>query len=390
MLQHRAECFFSCFSFSCFSFAFSYFFFIGGWCSLDALHHLLLLLMIVTLSVVQAVLSPPPGYDDDGSAQLQLRLEHLEREREQELDVNRPPLLPNHYEWRPGVAASVPPSYVQDAAQRERQLEALRQLQRQHQQLSAGYAFPAHLPASVFYVGPTAATPTTTTATATAATETTAAAAAAASSARLLKPIVPYDLDLQLNGIQYVGSNALPLPRPQRPTFVYGYTQPPPSRLYAARPPPGLGQGLGLGLGLQQSKQFAYAPLPQRSYATGHRIPLPYPPSFISITTRRPSGHGHGSHHGEQPFRPSQPDPTPDLFAGRASKSLLDSYIPSWEVLRLLQQTQPHPHPHPYSSHGPVQRHTLAYPVVSRQLRLVKRGSEGQTESVKKSLQANV
>ncbi|XP_026845955.1 uncharacterized protein LOC6596677 [Drosophila persimilis] len=346
-----------------------------------ALHHLLL--MIVTLSAVQAVLSPPPGYDDDSSP-LQLRLEDLERERqrererereseqdlEQHLDVNRPPLLPNHYEWRPGVAASLPPSYVQEAAQRERDLEELRQLQRQHQQLSAGYAFPAHLPASVFYVGPTAATPTHTP---------TTAATTDATSARLLKPIVPYDLDLQLNGIQYLGGNALPLPlplpRPQRPTFVYGYTPSPP-RLYGSRPPP------GAGLGLQQSKQFAYAPPPQRSYATGHRIPLPYPPSFISITTRRPSG-GYGGH--QKPFRPSQPDPTPDLFAGRASKSLLDSYIPSWEVLRLLQQSQPQPHP--YSSHGPVQRHTLAYPV-SRHLRLVKRGSEGET--VKKSLQANV
>ncbi|BFG00280.1 zyxin [Drosophila madeirensis] len=368
-----------------------------------ALHHLLL--VIVTLSAVQAVLSPPPGYDDDNSP-LQLRLEDLEREREREreleleqdleqhFDVNRPPVLPNHYEWRPGVAASLPPSYVQDAAQRERQLEELRQLQRQHQQLSAGYAFPAHLPPSVFYVGPgpTAATPTHTTTPTATATAAATAAATTATSARLLRPIVPYDLDLQLNGIQYLGSNALPqpLPRPQhqlqlqlqRPPFVYGYTQPPP-RLYAARPPP------PPGLGFQQSKQFAYAPPPQRGYAAGHRIPLPYPPSFISITTRRPSG-GYGASH-QKPFRPSQPDPTPDLFAGRASKSLLDSYIPSWEVLRLLQQTQPQSQsqsqPHPYSSHGPVQRHTLAYPV-ARPLRLVKRGSEGET--VKKSLQANV
>ncbi|XP_034139624.1 protein enabled homolog [Drosophila guanche] len=355
-----------------------------------AWHHLLL--VIVALSAVQAVLSPPPGYDDDNSP-LQLRLEDLERERERErelnqdleqhFDVNRPPLLPNHYEWRPGVAASLPPSYVQDAAQRERRLEELRQLQRQHQQLSAGYAFPAHLPPSVFYVtGPASASTAEITAT----------------SARLLKPIVPYDLDLQLNGIQYLGSNDLPQPlqRPQhqhqhqlqlqlqlqRPPFVYGYTQPPP-RLYAARPPPPPPPGLGF----QQSKQFAYAPAPQRGYAAGHRIPLPYPPSFISITTRRPSG-GYGASH-QKPFRPSQPDPTPDLFAGRASKSLLDSYIPSWEVLRLLQQTQPQPQSqsHPYSSHGPVQRHTLAYPV-TRPLRLVKRGSERET--VKKSLQANV
>jgi len=109
----------------------------------------LLLLSIVVISGVQSVLSPPPGYDDDTSP-LPLRLEDLEREQEQyqHLDLNRPPLLPNHYEWRPDVAASLPPSYIQDAAQRERdlerlqRLEELRQLQRQHQQLSSGYAFP--------------------------------------------------------------------------------------------------------------------------------------------------------------------------------------------------------------------------------------------------------
>lgn len=114
----------------------------------------------MVLATAQAVLTPP-GYDDDRSP-LPLRLEDLEREQEQQQqhqlhlqDLNRPPLLPNHYEWRPDAAASLPPSYVQDAAlrerERERQLEELRQLQRQHQQLSAGYAFPAHLP-GVLYV----------------------------------------------------------------------------------------------------------------------------------------------------------------------------------------------------------------------------------------------
>ncbi|XP_016949371.1 uncharacterized protein LOC108024104 [Drosophila biarmipes] len=330
----------------------------------------LLLLSIVVVTGVHGVLSPPPGYDDDTSP-LPLRLEDLEREQElhQHLDLNRPPLLPNHYEWRPDVAASLPPSYIQDAAQREQELERLqrleelRQLQRQHQQLSSGYAFPAHLP-GVLYVGPTSATPAPTASATT--------TAVPSSSARFTKPMVPYDLDL---GIQYVTNNALPLPvpRPQgQPPFIYGFTQGnrPTSSHLVVQP-----------LVVQQSKQFAYAPAspPQRHYANGPRIPLPYPPSFVSITTRRP---GSGR---TRPFRPSQPDPTPDLFAGRSSKSLLDSYIPSWEVLRLVRErSTPHQHQGGFS---PVQRQTLAYPAPAH-LRLYKRDSQENrgTRIVKKSL----
>ncbi|KAH8325348.1 hypothetical protein KR067_001413, partial [Drosophila pandora] len=344
-----------------------------------------LLLLVLALANVQAVLTPP-GYDDDRSP-LPLRLEDLEREQEQQQhqlhlqDLNRPPLLPNHYEWRPDVAASLPPSYVQDAAlrererERERQLEELRQLQRQHQQLSAGYAFPAHLP-GVLYVGPTA-TPTV-------ATPTTATSTVAN---RFLKPIVPYDLEFGLKSVPYVASNALPLPVPLpvpvprplpppgsgRPPFIYGFTLGRPSKVPAATP-----------LVVQQSKQFAYAPAtpPQRHYANGPRIPLPYPPSFVSITTRRPASS----------FRPSQPDPTPDLFAGRNSKSLLDSYIPSWEVIRLTREQRGETG----SAGGfrPIHRQTLAYPAPPH-LRLFKRDSKdlskdaqdvNRTRVVKKAL----
>ncbi|XP_037723652.1 uncharacterized protein LOC119555994 [Drosophila subpulchrella] len=333
----------------------------------------LLLLSIVVVSGVQGVLSPPPGYDDDTSP-LPLRLEDLERDQEQlqHLDLNRPPLLPNHYEWRPDVAASLPPSYIQDAAQRERELERLqrleelRQLQRQHQQLSSGYAFPAHLP-GLLYVGPTAATPTPTPSAAT--------TTVSSSSARFTKPIVPYDLDLGPNGIQYVTNNALPLPVPRplgRPPFIYGFTQGnrPTSNHLVVQP-----------LVVQQSKQFAYAPAspPQRHYANGPRVPLPYPPSFVSITTRRPGSERF------RPFRPSQPDPTPDLFAGRSSKSLLDSYIPSWEVLRLIREHSPSPQQQ--GGFSPIQRQTLAYPAPAH-LRLYKRDSQENRGAriVKKSL----
>lgn len=202
---------------------------------------------------------------------------------------------------------------------------------------------------------------------------------------------MPYDdLDLHLNGVQYLSGNALPrplprpVPRPLRPPYTGGLG----SATTSAIPP----------LVLQQSKQFAYAPLPQRAYAAAPRIPLPYPPSFISFTTRRPnSASGYAASYGK-PFRPSQPDPTPDLFAGRASKSLLDSYIPSWEVLRLQQQHQQQ-HQQQQQRHQQhqqpraVQRHTLAYSVPG--LRLFKRDSKLQQAAsehsrvVKKSLPQN-
>lgn len=117
------------------------------------------------LPAIRAALPPTQGIYDDDSSALQLSLEDLEREEEKaqlqaqqhhhqqhHLDLNRPPLLPTHYAWHPSIAASVPPSYVRDAAQLEQQAEQLRQLQQQelqlqqlqqqHQQLSAGYTLP--------------------------------------------------------------------------------------------------------------------------------------------------------------------------------------------------------------------------------------------------------
>ncbi|XP_017869557.1 PREDICTED: uncharacterized protein LOC108618165 [Drosophila arizonae] len=272
----------------------------------------LLWALLAALTATQAALQRPPhGYDDDNTP-LQLSLEDLEREQEQRLDLNRLPLLPTHYEWHPSVAASVPPSYIHDAAKLEQ---------------------------------------------------------------------------LQLNGVQYLNGNALPaptttvlprpiprpVPRPLRPPYAFLQQQ---HHHHLAAP--SQRPSLSSSVLLPQSKQFAYAPVGQRNYAPGTRIPLPYPPSFVSITTRRPASGYAGSY--SKPFRPSQPDLTPDLFAGRDSKSLLDSYIPSWEVLRLYQQ---HQTPRPFQSH------TLAYAVPIQ--RVFKRDSQPQTvpersRIVKKSL----
>ncbi|EDW00184.1 uncharacterized protein LOC6565477 [Drosophila grimshawi] len=351
----------------------------------------LLWTLVAVLPAIRAVLTPTHGFDDDNTP-IQLSLEDLEREHDKEhehrYDLNRPPLLPTRYAWHPSVAASVPPSYVHDAAQLE-QVEQLRQLHQQHQQLSAGYALPTHLPGGLLLlrgpnVSPTQATIATTAAAAT--------SAATKTRTRLLQPIVPFDLDLQLqlNGVQYLSGNELiaptapqflprpiprPVPRPQRPAYAFLQQRQPPHQPFAtqvALPP----------LLLQQSKQFAYAPLAQRNYATATRIPLPYPPSFVSITTRRPASGRYATSY-SKPFRPSQPDFTPDLFAGRDSKSLLESYIPSWEVLRLYKEHQ----------HRPLQRHTLAY--ARPGLRLFKRDSQlerlpQRSRIVKKSLDKQV
>lgn len=197
---------------------------------------------------------------------------------------------------------------------------------------------------------------------------------------------MPFDLDLQLqlNGVQYLNGNALPaptalLPRPiPRPRPVAHPLRPPYAFLQQQQSLRSHGSPVSLPLLLPQSKQFAYAPVAQRNYASATRIPLPYPPSFVSITTRRPAS-GYAASY-SKPFRPSPPDLTPDLFAGRDSKSLLESYIPSWEVLRLYQQHQ---------TPRPLHRHTLAYAVPS--LRVFKRDSQLEAASersriVKKSL----
>lgn len=78
------------------------------------------------------------------------------------------------------------------------------------------------------------------------------------------------------------------------------------------------------------SKQFRYAPIrPSLEKELPYsRNTLPYPPSFISITTT------------ENPLLHYDPinNKVPDLFTHRQSKSLWDSYIPSWHITKMLHQ----------------------------------------------------
>ncbi|KAM7346323.1 uncharacterized protein ACRADG_006316 [Cochliomyia hominivorax] len=78
------------------------------------------------------------------------------------------------------------------------------------------------------------------------------------------------------------------------------------------------------------SKQYRYAPRRpnlERVLAYSNRI-LPYPPSFISITTTEKSLYNYEA----EPYK------IPDLFTHRNSISLWDSYIPSWQISEMYKK----------------------------------------------------
>ncbi|XP_037809206.1 uncharacterized protein LOC119601977 isoform X1 [Lucilia sericata] len=83
------------------------------------------------------------------------------------------------------------------------------------------------------------------------------------------------------------------------------------------------------------SKQYLFAPMRpslERELPYSSNT-LPYPPSFISITTtEKPLFSFKSEHH-----------KIPDLFSHRQSKSLWDSYIPSWQITKMLQQYKTKP-----------------------------------------------
>ncbi|XP_075156547.1 uncharacterized protein LOC142229848 [Haematobia irritans] len=138
------------------------------------------------------------------------------------------------------------------------------------------------------------------------------------------------------SGVKYATTNyhhqpyslppaALPLPLERHPAEVYGL--PPQQTL----------------MGSKHSKQVLYAPM---RYLGDRKLPytsktFPYPPSFISLTTtERPMKYDHGSPHYYSYDHKSAYNKIPDLFDHRNAKSLLDSYIPSWKVVQIMQEYQ--------------------------------------------------
>ncbi|KAL9885566.1 uncharacterized protein ACN427_011920 [Glossina fuscipes fuscipes] len=98
------------------------------------------------------------------------------------------------------------------------------------------------------------------------------------------------------------------------------------------------------------SKQILYAPKRPRDET---KLPysykyLPNPPSFITFTTttEKPANYNIKTslyHYNHKPYHAivkSTNNIVPDFFTYRHSKSLLDSYIPSWQVAKMLQQYQ--------------------------------------------------
>lgn len=184
-------------------------------------------------------------------------------------------------------------------------------------------------------------------------------------------------------GVRYLTSNELPDVAPTAPTYVLVRK---PALEYGIPDAPFRQQLNTQQQTSAQSNQFAYAP--KRSElirpAATHHATLPYPPSFISITTSSPTENSYTAdvpatrYLSHSTFKPSPSDPVPDFFANRQTKSLLESYIPSWVIAKMVQQRR-----------NLFHRNTLATPYNHRDY---KRSLTGLKEtklkkrSVKKSL----
>lgn len=115
---------------------------------------------------------------------------------------------------------------------------------------------------------------------------------------------------------------------------------------------------------IHNSNQLHYAPL---RAAHDRKLPLspktvPYPPSFISLTTNteKPAYQPYSFYSTD--FKSVMNQKLPDLFSHRSSKSLLESYIPSWEVVKHLQQyKQQQQHGQERSARNGIGSHTLAF-----------------------------
>lgn len=90
----------------------------------------------------------------------------------------------------------------------------------------------------------------------------------------------------------------------------------------------------------QASKQLHFAP---RRLSTESKLQytsnyLPYPPSFITFTTTETPPTAFPID--QTNVKKIRRNPKTDLWFKRQSKSLLDSYIPSWKAIAILQRDQ--------------------------------------------------
>ncbi|XP_018797027.1 PREDICTED: uncharacterized protein LOC108973945 isoform X2 [Bactrocera latifrons] len=110
------------------------------------------------------------------------------------------------------------------------------------------------------------------------------------------------------------------------------------------------------------SNQLLHAPERQPEKDTlVYTNQLPYPPSFISITsTTTTQSPPYNMRQRSADTDENNLKQFPDIFAKRQHISLLDSYIPSWVMLRMQQQ---HKRQQQKQFHKFVATHTLAYPI---------------------------
>ncbi|XP_050328751.1 uncharacterized protein LOC126758508 [Bactrocera neohumeralis] len=111
------------------------------------------------------------------------------------------------------------------------------------------------------------------------------------------------------------------------------------------------------------SNQLLHAPERQAEKDTRlvYTNQLPYPPSFISITsTTTTQTPPYNMRQRSADTDDNNIKQFPDIFAKRQHISLLDSYIPSWVMLRMQQQ---HKRQQQKQLHKFFATHTLAYPI---------------------------
>ncbi|XP_053951573.1 uncharacterized protein LOC128858968 [Anastrepha ludens] len=114
------------------------------------------------------------------------------------------------------------------------------------------------------------------------------------------------------------------------------------------------------------SNQKYYAPKRRTDVSTpsAYDTLLPYPPSFISITsTSTTASPPHSAQSKNAGYGSKCVRQFPDIFAVRQQKSLIDSYIPSWVMARMLQQ---HKWLQQKQLHQFTATYTLAYPITKK------------------------
>ncbi|XP_054088325.1 uncharacterized protein LOC105220441 isoform X2 [Zeugodacus cucurbitae] len=166
---------------------------------------------------------------------------------------------------------------------------------------------------------------------------------------------------------KYVNQYSLPANTYRLPQHVSSQATRPPLAaqiLYAREPLSQHESAIATNKHKNHSNQLLHAPKRQTEKGThpAYNNQLPYPPSFISITTTTTTqSPTYNTREIGIETDLNKINYIPDVFAKRQHTSLLDSYIPSWVMVRMLQQHKRQQQKHKLPKF--VATHTLAYPI---------------------------